>query len=110
MKGIQMSKTLSKVFFVVAVLAFALVMGILILGLAGCEEQVQGVFEPNQPIYRFMAKPNDEWFKVVGENERAVILYNISFCQVAIANLNRRIDELESRISEPNDVNDIEAQ
>jgi hypothetical protein len=70
--------------------------------------------DPNDPIYKFMAKPNAEWFKVIGENERAVVLYNISFCQVAIANLNKRFDKLEKDVNDISrrslDFNDIEVR
>ncbi len=54
--------------------------------------------DPNQPIYKFMLKPKEEWIKLAGENERTIIFYNLSDARVAIARLKQQNAKLEKRL------------
>ena len=56
--------------------------------------------EPNSP--RLQAAP-DDWIQTFGNNERTLVMYNISELRAIIAVQNRRIAELAA---EPNEVKD----
>jgi len=90
---------------ILIILVLTVIMGLWIMTLAGCEEVVRKPefysqsLDPNQPYYRYLIIPSEEWKGVLGENERCVILYNLSDLRIGLAKIDQRLKALE-----PNEV------
>jgi hypothetical protein len=58
-------------------------------------------YDPNDPIYKFIPEADPSWIKEFGDNERVRLIHSISELRVVVANMGKRLLELEK---EPNEV------
>ena len=113
---------MKKAIFIVAVIFFAVLMGVLIMQVAGCRKKdrdyslgsyeksskvfeafckevekivEEGKYDPNDPAYKFIPAAPKEWTDKFGDNERTRLIHSISELRVVVAAQSKRILELE---------------